>query len=64
MNGGPIQDLNNMILVGNGLVLGEATTIDDARQIAGYGTINGENHALSTDACALIFGGARVRSLT
>jgi hypothetical protein len=34
-----------MILVGNGLVLGEATAIDDAGQIAGYGTINGENHA-------------------
>jgi probable HAF family extracellular repeat protein len=44
-NGGRMQDLNNMIPVGSGWMLGEATAINDAGQIAGYGTTNGETHA-------------------
>jgi probable HAF family extracellular repeat protein len=44
-NGGKMQDLNNMISAGTGWVLQEAAAINDAGQIAGYGTINGQSHA-------------------
>src|SRR5207249_2235370 len=44
-NRGRMQDLNTMIPAGSGWVLAEATAINDAGQIAGYGTVNGEEHA-------------------
>jgi probable HAF family extracellular repeat protein len=44
-NGGHVQDLNGMIPVGSGWVLGEATGINNSGQITGWGTINGETHA-------------------
>jgi probable HAF family extracellular repeat protein len=44
-NGGKMQDLNKFIARGSGWVLGEADGINDAGQIAGYGTIHGQSHA-------------------
>jgi probable HAF family extracellular repeat protein len=44
-NGAKMQDLNSMIPTGTGWVLQEAAAINDAGQIAGYGTINGQSHA-------------------
>ena len=44
-NGGRMQDLNSMIQAGSGWVLGEATAINDLGQIAGYGTVQGQQHA-------------------
>ena len=45
-NGGRMKDLNKLIPVRSGWVLGEAAGINDAGQIAGYGTIRGQSHAL------------------
>ena len=44
-NGAPVQDLNNMIPTGTGWILSEAAAINDAGQIAGYGSIHGATHA-------------------
>jgi probable HAF family extracellular repeat protein len=43
--GGKMQDLNKLIPARSGWVLAEAHDINDAGQIVGYGTINGESHA-------------------
>lgn len=42
---GGIQDLNNLIPPNSGWLLVYALAINNAGQITGYGTINGENHA-------------------
>lgn len=42
---GGMKDLNNMIPPNSGWVLVLANSINNAGQITGYGTINGENHA-------------------
>lgn len=42
---GGMNDLNNLIPSNSGWVLLLATSINNAGQITGYGTINGENHA-------------------
>jgi probable HAF family extracellular repeat protein len=44
-NGARMQDLNTMIPTGTGWVLQEAAAINDAGQIAGSGTVNGQFHA-------------------
>jgi probable HAF family extracellular repeat protein len=40
-----MTDLNSLIPAGSGWVLDGATAVNDAGQIAGYGTINGAAHA-------------------
>ena len=45
INGGRMQDLNKLIASHTGWVLAEANGINDAGQIAGYGTIHGQTHA-------------------
>lgn len=46
INGGPIQDLNDLIPADSGWELSIATDIsEDGRKIVGRGIINGENHA-------------------
>jgi hypothetical protein len=42
--GGLIQDLNALIPAGAGWVLGEATDINDAGEIVGYGSVHGQEH--------------------
>jgi probable HAF family extracellular repeat protein len=42
---GGMQDLNNLIPPNSGWVLVLANSINNAGQITGYGTINGEDHA-------------------
>ena len=44
-NGGKMQDLNTMIPTGTGWVLEEGTAINDAGQIAGYGTLHAQLRA-------------------
>jgi probable HAF family extracellular repeat protein len=44
-NGRKMQDLNSLIPVGTGWVLQDGAAINDAGQIAGYGTLNGQLHA-------------------
>ncbi|HEY4257416.1 MAG TPA: hypothetical protein VGM66_09400 [Candidatus Udaeobacter sp.] len=44
-NGGRMQDLNRLIPANSGWILGQANGINDAGQIAGYGTIRGQTHA-------------------
>jgi probable HAF family extracellular repeat protein len=41
---GAVQDLNQQIPAGTGWVLNTATSINDAGQIAGVGTLNGAQH--------------------
>jgi probable HAF family extracellular repeat protein len=45
VNGAQMQDLNTMIPTGTGWVLQEATAINDAGQITGYGTLHGLLHS-------------------
>jgi hypothetical protein len=40
-----VQDLNGLIPAGTGWILNSATSINDAGQIAGAGTLNGAQHA-------------------
>ena len=40
-----MQDLNRLIPQGSGWVLGQASGINDAGQITGYGTVHGRTHA-------------------
>ena len=42
---GAIQDLNNLIPAGSGWVLNEATGVNDAGMIIGYGTLGGQTRA-------------------
>jgi probable HAF family extracellular repeat protein len=42
---GVMTDLNNLIPAGSGWILVEATAINEAGQIAGVGSINGQTHA-------------------
>jgi len=44
-DGGRMQDLNRLIPPNTGWVLGEAHGINDVGQIAGSGTIRGQQHA-------------------
>jgi len=44
-DGGTVQDLNDMIPAGTGWVLVEASAINDAGQIVGYGNVHGVDHA-------------------
>ena len=44
-NGSRMQDLNRLIPQGSGWVLGQASGINDAGQITGYGTVHGRTHA-------------------
>jgi hypothetical protein len=41
---GKIHDLNNLIPTHSGWVLSEATSVNDAGSIVGYGTIKGSQH--------------------
>jgi probable HAF family extracellular repeat protein len=40
-----MKDLNKLIPAGSGWVLGQGSGINNAGQIAGYGTIRGQSHA-------------------
>jgi probable HAF family extracellular repeat protein len=40
-----MEDLNSLIPANSGWLLKQASAINDAGQIAGYGTIHGETHA-------------------
>ncbi|MBV9274591.1 MAG: hypothetical protein JO333_11905, partial [Verrucomicrobia bacterium] len=42
---GTVQDLNNLLATNPGWILQTATGINNAGQIVGYGTINGQIHA-------------------
>ena len=42
---GQMTDLNSLIPAGSGWVLNQARAVNDAGQIAGWGTINGHEHA-------------------
>ena len=53
-NGRKMQDLNSMIPTGTGWVLEEGAAINDAGQIAGYGTLHGQTHAFLLTPGAIV----------